>query len=88
MEYWQEGSNSTATPPPSTFDVAGQNNKTRDITFGTALVFKLLFTDLNKIVNAIDVLQSTCLQHGCLNHSYLSIDIRNNAPERSVSALY
>ena len=38
MEYWQEGSNSTATPPPSTLDVAGQNNKTRDITFGTALV--------------------------------------------------
>jgi len=38
MEYWWEGSASTAAPPPSTFDVTGQQNKIGGITFETVLV--------------------------------------------------
>ncbi len=36
MEYWWEGSASTAIPPPS--DIMGQYNKIEGITFGAALV--------------------------------------------------
>ena len=39
MEYWWEGSTSTAKPPTSTSDVVSQCNKIRGITFGTALLY-------------------------------------------------
>jgi len=38
MEYWLEGSTSTAIPPASASSVTGQHNKTRGITFGAPLV--------------------------------------------------
>ena len=38
MEYWWEGSTSTATPLTSTFDVVGQHNKIGGITFEAALI--------------------------------------------------
>jgi len=41
MEHRWEGSDFTAIPPTSAFDVAGQHNKIEDITFRAALVNKL-----------------------------------------------
>jgi len=38
MEFWWEGSTSTAIPPPSASAVVGQHNRLGDITFGTAPV--------------------------------------------------
>jgi len=38
MEYWQEGSTSTATPPTFTSEVMGQHNKIGGIIFGAALM--------------------------------------------------
>jgi len=40
MEYWQEGSISTAVPPTSASNVMGQNNKIGGITFRESLVFQ------------------------------------------------
>jgi len=42
MEYWLEGTASTAIPPTSTSDIMSQHNKIGGITFGAALVFALL----------------------------------------------
>jgi len=42
MEYWWEGSTSTAVLPTSTSDIIGRHNKTGGITFGAALVHKLI----------------------------------------------
>jgi len=38
MEYWWEGSVSTAIPPISTSDIMDQPNKIGDITLGVALI--------------------------------------------------
>jgi len=38
VEYWWEGSTSTAIPPKSASDVMGQQNTIGGITFGAALV--------------------------------------------------
>jgi len=38
MEYWWEGSTSTAIPPTPASDVMHQHNKIGGITFGAALV--------------------------------------------------
>ena len=38
MEYWCEGSASTAIPPTFTSDTAGQRNEIGGITFGAALI--------------------------------------------------
>jgi len=38
MEYWQEGSTSTAILPTSASDVMSQHNKIRGITSGAALI--------------------------------------------------
>jgi len=38
MEYWWEGSAPTATPPTSTSDITGQQNKIGGITFGAAIL--------------------------------------------------
>jgi len=38
MEYWWEGSTSTAILPTGASDVMGQRNKIGGITFGAALV--------------------------------------------------
>jgi len=38
MEYWQEGSTSTALPPTSVSDTVGKHYKTRGITFRAALI--------------------------------------------------
>jgi len=38
MEYWWEGSTSTAIPPTSTADIVGQYDKIGGITFGAAIV--------------------------------------------------
>ena len=38
IEYWWEGSASTAVSPPSASDSMGQRNKTGGITFGAELV--------------------------------------------------
>ena len=47
MEYWWEGSTSTAVPPTSASDVVGLHHKlgsiTFSITFGAAPVFSVLF---------------------------------------------
>ena len=44
MEYWGEGSTSTAVPPVSTTDIVGQHIKIRGVTFGAAfLQFKHLY---------------------------------------------
>jgi len=40
MEYWWEGSTSTATLPTSTSDIMGQHNKIGGITLGAALLVK------------------------------------------------
>jgi len=37
MEYWWEGSPSTAIPPPSASDVVDRNNKMGDATSGATL---------------------------------------------------
>ena len=37
MEYWLQGSTSTAILPTSTSDIVGQCNKIRGISFGAAL---------------------------------------------------
>ena len=37
MEYWWEGSTSTAVQPPSASDAMGQHNKIGGTNFGTAL---------------------------------------------------
>ena len=50
IECCWDVSTSTAIPPTSTFDIVGQHNKMRGITFGGALVFFLqlcFFHDLN-----------------------------------------
>ena len=39
VEYWWEGSTSTAIPPTSTSDVTGQHNKRRGTIFGAAPIF-------------------------------------------------
>jgi len=41
MEYWREGSTSTAVSPTSTSNIVGQHNKIGDITFGAAYVLGL-----------------------------------------------
>ena len=42
MEYWWEGSTSTAAIPPiSASDVTGQRNKTESITFSAALFYNI-----------------------------------------------
>jgi len=41
MDYWWDGSTSTATPPPSAFDTVGQQNKAGGSTFG--VVFKNIY---------------------------------------------
>jgi len=47
MEYWWEGSVSTATPSISTSDVMGQDNKIRGITFGAVLIYIIsIFTSV------------------------------------------
>ena len=38
MEYWWEGSASTAIPPTSASDIMGQQNKIEGITFSVALL--------------------------------------------------
>ena len=38
MEYWWEGSTTVAIPPTSAFDIVGQHNNTRDLTFREALI--------------------------------------------------
>ena len=38
MEYWWEGSTSTAIPPPSSSDAMGQQNEIRSITFRAVLI--------------------------------------------------
>ena len=38
MEYWWEGSTSTAIPPVSTSDLMGQHGKIRGVIFGTAFI--------------------------------------------------
>jgi len=38
MEYWWEGSTSTAVPPVSSSDVVDQNNKIGNIAFRAALI--------------------------------------------------
>jgi len=38
MEYWWEGSTSTAMSPPPAFDIVSQHNKIGGITFSTALI--------------------------------------------------
>ena len=43
MEYWWEGSTSTAVPPTSASDVVGLHHKLGSITFGAAPVFSVLF---------------------------------------------
>ena len=43
MDYWREGSTSTAIPPTSTFDVMGQHNKIGDITSGVATCISNLY---------------------------------------------
>jgi len=42
MEYWWEGSTSTAISPTSASDVVGQRNKIGGITFGVTLILCLL----------------------------------------------
>lgn len=39
IEYWREGSSSTALPPTFASGIVSQHNKLGDFTFGTALVF-------------------------------------------------
>jgi len=41
MEYWWEGSISTAIPPTSTSDIVGQQNRIGGITFKAALLLSL-----------------------------------------------
>ena len=41
MEYWREGSNSTAIPQTSTSDSMGLYDKTGGVTFGAALIYSL-----------------------------------------------
>ena len=38
MEYWQEGSSSTTTPPTSTPDITDQHNEIGGVTFEAALI--------------------------------------------------
>jgi len=40
MEYWWEGSTSTAISPTSASGIVGQHNKIGGITFGAAIVFR------------------------------------------------
>ena len=58
MGYWQEGSASTAVPPPSDSDMVGQHNKTGGITFGAALICPIdrcvwLWRQMNAIKNLL-----------------------------------
>ena len=38
LEYWWEGSTSTAVPPTSASDAVGQHNQIGGITFGASLI--------------------------------------------------
>lgn len=67
MEYWQEGSASTAMPPTFASDILGLHNKVGGVTFrATLIVFRSAMLD--------DV---TYLYHGedlaFKQHSYISI---------------
>ena len=42
MEYWWEGSPSTAVPPTYTSDIEGRNNKIGVITFGADLLKQVI----------------------------------------------
>ena len=42
MEYWWEGSASTAIPPTAASDVVGQHNKIGDIIFRAVLVHRVV----------------------------------------------
>jgi len=48
MEYWWEGSTSTAIPPISASDVVGQHNKIARVTFGAILVYQNPLQNNNK----------------------------------------
>ena len=55
MEYWQEGSTSTAEPPTSTTDFMVQHNRRGGITVGTALVaFVKSVTHLDRFFNHLN----------------------------------
>ena len=62
MEYWWEGSTSTAVPPTSTSDIVGQCNKIEGITFRAALYIRkwqsIFKTVLNLKIESVDIWKS------------------------------
>ena len=60
MEYWWEGSTSTAIPPVSASDVTGQCNRIAGVTFRTAFAYFHTLLDSNTHMNYFWNLPSCC----------------------------